>query len=88
MKSILLKLDDDLFEETEEQVKELKTSRSNYLKTALKAYNNLIKRKRLETQIKKEIALLKENNFDQELLNDFDEASLVDLQKFLDEEQS
>jgi metal-responsive CopG/Arc/MetJ family transcriptional regulator len=86
MKSILLKLDDDLFEETEEQVKELKTSRSNYLKTALKAYNNLIKRKRLETQIKKEIALLKENNFDQELLNDFDEASLVDLQKFLDEE--
>ena len=86
MKSILLKLDDDLFAETEEQVKELKTSRSNYLKTALKAYNNLIKRKRLETQIKKEIALLKENNFDQELLNDFDEASLVDLQKFLDEE--
>lgn len=86
MKSILLKLDDDLFEETEEQVKELKTSRSNYLKTALKAYNNLIKRKRVETQIKKEIALLKENNFDQELLNDFDEASLVDLQKFLDEE--
>ncbi len=86
MKSILLKLDDDLFEETEEQVKELKTSRSNYLKTALKAYNNLIKRKRVETQIKKEIALFKENNFDQELLNDFDEASLVDLQKFLDEE--
>ncbi len=86
MKSILLKLDDDLFEETEEQVKELKTSRSNYLKTALKAYNNLIKRKRVETQIKKEIALLKENNFDHQLLNDFDEASLVDLQKFLDEE--
>ena len=88
MKSILLKLDDKLFEETEEQVKELKISRSNYLKTALKAYNNLIKRKRLETQIKKEIALIKDNNYDQELINDFDEASLVDLQKFLDEEQS
>lgn len=86
MKSILLKLDDKLFEETEEQVKELKTSRSNYLKTALKAYNNLVKRKRLETQIKKEIALIKENNYDQELINDFNEASLVDLQKFLNEE--
>ncbi|MEJ6981698.1 hypothetical protein WG906_14615 [Pedobacter sp. P351] len=88
MKSILLKLDDKLFEETEEQVKELKISRSNYLKTALKAYNNLIKRKRLETQIKKEIALIKDNSYDQELISDFDEASLVDLQKFLDEEQS
>jgi metal-responsive CopG/Arc/MetJ family transcriptional regulator len=86
MKSILLKLDDKLFEETEEQVKELNITRSNYLKTALKAYNQFIKRRSLEAQLKKEIALIKGNDYDRELIKDFEEASLEDLQKYLDEE--
>ncbi|MBC8053512.1 MAG: hypothetical protein H7Y13_10655 [Sphingobacteriaceae bacterium] len=85
MKSILLKLDDKLFEETEEQVRGLKTSRSNYLKTALKAYNSYLKRKSLEAQLKKEITLINENNSDRELLDEFNDASLIDLEKYLDE---
>ena len=85
MKSILLKLDDKLFEDIEEQVKELKTSRSNYLKTALKAYNSYLKRKSLEAQLKKEITIINESCSDGELLDEFDDASLIDLEKYLDE---
>ena len=85
MKSILLKLDDKLFEETEKQVKAKKTSRSNYIKTAIEQYNKWQKRKALEEQIVREVELLKEFDPDKELKEEFESASLHDLQKHLNE---
>ncbi len=85
MKSILLKLDDHLFEETDKQVKATKTSRSNYIKKAIEQYNKWQQRKAIEDQIAREVALLKEYDPDTELKNDFQTASLQDLQKYLDE---
>jgi metal-responsive CopG/Arc/MetJ family transcriptional regulator len=85
MKSILLKLDDKLFEETDKQVKAEKTSRSNYIKTALEQYNKWQKRKALEEQMAREVELLKEFDPDKELKDMFQTASLNDLQKHLDD---
>lgn len=85
MKSILLKLDDKLFEETDEQVKAEKTSRSNYIKTAIAEYNKWQKKKALEAQIVREVELLKQADPDKELKKDFESASLHDLQKYLGE---
>jgi metal-responsive CopG/Arc/MetJ family transcriptional regulator len=85
MKSILLKLDDRLFEETEKQVKAEKTSRSNYIKTAIEQYNKWQKRKALEEQMAREVELLNEFDPDKELKEEFKSASLDDLRKYLDE---
>ncbi|GAB2972938.1 hypothetical protein GCM10027049_03580 [Mucilaginibacter puniceus] len=85
MKSILLKLDDRLFEETDKQVKAKKTSRSNYIKSAIEQYNKWQQRKAIEDQMRKEVEMLKKHDPDIELKNDFERASLTDFQKYLDE---
>jgi metal-responsive CopG/Arc/MetJ family transcriptional regulator len=85
MKSILLKLDDSLFEETDKQVKAARVSRSNYIKTAIEQYNKWQKGKALEEQLQKEVELLKEFDPDRELKSAFQIASLHDLQKYLDD---
>jgi metal-responsive CopG/Arc/MetJ family transcriptional regulator len=85
MKSILLKLDDKLFEETDKQVKAEKTSRSNYIKNAIEQYNKWQKKRALEEQIVREVELLKQFDPDVELKGEFESASLHDLQKHLDE---
>lgn len=59
MKSILLKIDDKLFEETEKQVKELKISRNSYIKEALEKYNLLVEKKQTEMQLAKESLLVR-----------------------------
>ena len=85
MKSILLKLDDKLFEETDKHVKAEKTSRSNYIKVALEHYNSWQTKRALEEQIVREVQLLNEFDPDKELKEEFETASLYDLQKYLDE---
>jgi metal-responsive CopG/Arc/MetJ family transcriptional regulator len=85
MKSILLKLDDKLFEETDKQVKAEKTSRSNYIKTAIEQYNSWQKKKALEEQIVREVQLLKKFDPDKDIKDEFEAASLQDLKKYLDE---
>lgn len=85
MKSILLKLDDSLFEETDRQVKAQKTSRSNYIKTAIEQYNKWLKRKAVEDQLEREALLLKGFDPDKELKETFQTSSLNDLEKYLDE---
>jgi metal-responsive CopG/Arc/MetJ family transcriptional regulator len=85
MKSILLKLDDKLFEQTDKYVKVEKTSRSNYIKTAIEQYNKWQEKKALEEQIVKEVQLLNQFDPDSELKEEFESASLSDLQKYLDE---
>jgi metal-responsive CopG/Arc/MetJ family transcriptional regulator len=85
MKSILLKLDDKLFEETDKHVKAEKTSRSNYIKIAIEHYNKWQAKKLLEEQILREVELLKKFDPDRELIEEFELASLKDMQKHIDE---
>jgi metal-responsive CopG/Arc/MetJ family transcriptional regulator len=85
MKSILLKLDDKLFDETDKLVKEIKTSRSNYIKTAIAQYNKWQEKKALEEKIVREVQLLKQFDCDEALKEEFESASLHDLQKYLHE---
>lgn len=85
MKSILLKIDDELFRETEERVKELKISRNSYIKKAMKMCNKWLKDKSIENQLRKESLMIRNESYDQDLIREFQEASLEDLQKHLDE---
>ena len=85
MTSILLKLDDSLFEETDKQVKAARISRSNYIKTAIEQYNKWQKRKAIEEQLAKEVELLKKFDPDTELKDTLQSSSLTDLQKYLNE---
>ncbi|HCN82087.1 MAG TPA: hypothetical protein DIT07_00475 [Sphingobacteriaceae bacterium] len=85
MKSILLKIDEKLLSEIEMEVKELKTSRNSYIKKALETYNRILKRKRIEDQLRKEALILRNFDPDLELKKDFETASLTDMQKYLDE---
>ncbi len=84
MKSILLKLDDKLFEETEKQVKELKMSRNGYIKMALESYNRSWAKKALEEQIKREVEIIKNDKQGWAEFKEWEEASLVDLNNYLD----
>lgn len=51
MKSILLKIDDKLFEEMEKQVKKLKISRNGYIRRALTDYIKLLEKKKIELEL-------------------------------------
>lgn len=62
MKSIALKLDDAVFEETEEILKNLKTSRNRYVNEAISHFNKIQRRKQLEAQLTVESALVSENS--------------------------
>ena len=86
MKSVLLKLDDKLFEETEKQVKKLKISRNGFIKEAIANYTKMLVRKEWEEQIRLEVAILKAHDPDKELKQIFQTASLIDMQKYLDDD--
>ena len=55
MKSLSLKRDEKVFEETEEVTQELKIARNRYINDALELYNKFNQRLLIEKQIKKEI---------------------------------
>ncbi len=80
MKSILLKLDDELFDKTEILVKETKLSRNSYIKKAVEVYNKLLEHKKLEKQFTYESMLVREESMD---INK--EISLAYLEDFEDE---
>ena len=85
MKSILLKLDDKLFLETEELIKAENVSRLSYIKRAIDQYNKWQKKKMLEAHMAREVELLKQHDPDKELNRDVEAASLTDLQKHLND---
>ncbi len=80
MKSVLLKLDDELFDKTEILVKETKLSRNSYIKKAVEVYNKLLERKKLEKQFAYESMLVRDESMD---INK--EISLAYLEDFEDE---
>lgn len=76
MKSLSLKLDDDIFEEAEEITIKLKLARNRYINEAISAYNLYNMRRLLKNQLTKESKLTVQDSM--EILHEFE--------KFLDED--
>ena len=62
MKSLSLKLDENVFKETEEITNELKCARNRYINDALALYNKYNKRQILKEKLKRESALAKQDS--------------------------
>ena len=86
MKSILLKIDDELYAGLESSAKEMNTSKTGFIKNAIDASIKAYKRSKLEAQLKKEIEEINKHNLDKELIDDFEIVSLIDLKIHLDNE--
>ncbi len=54
MKTLSLKLDDEIFEETDRIASKLNIARNRYINEALEAYNMLISRKLLKQKLQRE----------------------------------
>lgn len=57
MKILSLKLDDDIFEETEKMTAELKLARNRYINEAVNLYNLFNKKRKLQKRLLKESGL-------------------------------
>jgi len=73
MKTLSLKLDDAVFEETEEVLSELKVARNRYITEALKLYNQYNKRRVLKKKLAKESVLLRQSSA--EVLAEFEKLA-------------
>ncbi|MDF3078245.1 MAG: hypothetical protein K0S09_2134 [Sphingobacteriaceae bacterium] len=62
MKSILLKLDDELFAKAEVTAKESKISRNGFIKNAIETYINILNRKKVERQLAYESMLVRDES--------------------------
>jgi len=72
MKTLSLKLDDNIFEETEQVTGYLKKSRNRYINDALDHYNKVQQKKILASQLASESRLVAEESM--KVLNEFDLA--------------
>lgn len=70
MKTLSLKLDDSVFEETEKVVSELKLARNRYINDALTLYNQFNKRQVLKKKLIKESKLVAQSS--SEVLAEFE----------------
>lgn len=71
MKTVLLKIDDSIFGETENILSKIKKPRNRYINEALEYYNKIQRRKILESKLKKESSLVKDESLS--VLNEFEE---------------
>ncbi|UOE41449.1 hypothetical protein MTP09_02070 [Chryseobacterium suipulveris] len=62
MKTISLKIDDDIFRETEDILKTKKKPRNRYINEAIDFYNKAQQREMLRAQLKKESLLVREES--------------------------
>jgi len=72
MKTLSLKLDDSVFQETEQVIGYIKKSRNRYINEALDHYNKLQKREILAAQLGRESKLVSKESL--EVLNEFEQA--------------
>jgi predicted transcriptional regulator len=70
MKTLSLKLDDDIYEDAEEMTSKLKLARNRYINEAVSIYNLFNKRRLLKKQLKKESGLTSEDSL--EVLREFE----------------
>jgi len=71
MKTVSLKIDDVIFEETEKILSKNKKARNRYINEALDYYNRVQKRLMLEKKLKKESDLVKDESM--LVLNEFED---------------
>ena len=71
MKTVSLKIDDSIFGETENILSKIKKPRNRYINEALEYYNKIQRRKILESKLKKESSLVKDESLS--VLNEFEE---------------
>lgn len=74
MKTLSLKLDDDIFEDVEKMTSKLNLARNRYINEALSIYNLFNKRRLLKMQLTKESKLTSKDSM--EILHEFEK--LVD----------
>lgn len=70
MKTISLKLDDEIFNEVEKITRTLKVSRNRYINDAVSIYNRVHKSRLLKMQLEKESALTRQDSMD--ILHEFE----------------
>ena len=70
MKTLSLKLDDKIFDETEELTSKLKLARNRYINEAVSIYNLYNKRRLLKKQLMKESKLSSKDSMD--ILREFE----------------
>lgn len=70
MKTISLKLDDEISRETEEVLSVLKKARNRYINEAINHYNKIHKRKQIEAQLKIESRNVRDSSL--EVLKEFE----------------
>ena len=71
MKTVSLKIDDAIFEETEKILSRIKKSRNEYINEALEYYNKVQSRTILEDSLKMESGLVNDESLS--VLKDFEE---------------
>jgi predicted transcriptional regulator len=70
MKTLSLKLDDEIFDEAEEITSKLKLARNRYINEAVSIYNLYNKRRLLKKQLMKESKLTSKDSMD--ILHEFE----------------
>ncbi len=70
MKTLSLKLDDDIFDETEEITAKLHLARNRYINEAVSIYNRVNKKRLLKKQLTKESMLTSKDSL--EILHEFE----------------
>jgi antitoxin component of RelBE/YafQ-DinJ toxin-antitoxin module len=73
MKTLSLKLDDNIFEETEKVVSELNLTRNRYINEALSLYNQFNKRRVLKKKLAKESRIVAQTS--REILAEFEKLA-------------
>lgn len=62
--SISLKLDEKIFDDSNQIIKSLATSRNKYINDALSYYNKIQKRRSIQEQLKKELTLIEASSME------------------------
>jgi hypothetical protein len=70
MKTLSLKLDNAIFDETEKITAEIKMTRNRYINEAVELYNRFNKKKLLKSQLQKESVLIAADSM--EILREFE----------------
>lgn len=70
MRNLSLKLEESIFRETEDLLKNFNIPRNRYINQALDHYNKLQKRKLLQKQLEKESVIVADNSMD--ILSEFE----------------
>ena len=76
MKTVSLKIDDAIFEETEKILTRIKKPRNRYINEAIEHYNKVQRNHILENILKKESGMVKEDSLS--VLKDFEDIDYGD----------